>query len=689
MKNTEIHKYFLLTLAFLLLSAGRGLLFAQWQPDVRLTNDTANSYSSFNNAKWIASSGNTLHVVWSDFRNGNYDIFYKRSTNNGANWSNETRINDSSFLAERPAVAVSGSYVHVAWMDERHGQRDEIYYKRSTDGGLSWGNDVRLTNDTNWSTFPSISCLDSSINVVWTDLRDGNAEIYYKRSTNNGSSWSSDVRLTNAPNVSQFPSVGQSGSNIHVIWDDQRNLSSVYHIYYKRSTDGGSTWSNDLQISNQSLDYGAATISVSGSYIHIAWVVQVQPLLFDIFYKNSSDNGLSWGTDTRLTYTDSAGRPSLVSSGAAVHLVLPVRAGNSSDIFYKRSTNNGTTWDTLSRLTNDPALSELPSVTVSYSSVHLVWNDTRNGNSEIYYKTNSNANGIYTISGLATFRDNSQPVPGGHVKALKYDQSTSEIITVDSTIINSNGTYMFQHIPEGEFDIMFYQDDDMLQFVPTYYISTIDWRQSTKVIANQNLTNINCQVYRINNQSNPFTISGTISSENDNMILSGIKDGIVYVKAGDLFKNYGISSGNGSYLATKLAPGTYSLTTYRMGFDPVSQDVTIVNSNLTNINFNLGHPVIGITEISSEIPKGYSLNQNYPNPFNPVTNIVFGIPKSGLTTIKIYDILGRVVSSIVDENLKAGTYSVKWNGESFASGIYFYRLETTDYNETRKMVMIK
>jgi len=101
--------------------------------------------------------------------------------------------------------------------------------------------------------------------------------------------------------------------------------------------------------------------------------------------------------------------------------------------------------------------------------------------------------------------------------------------------------------------------------------------------------------------------------------------------------------------------------------------------------FNL----IGIEPIGNYIPVQYSLNQNYPNPFNPVTSIKFGIPKQSNVKLIVYDALGREVAALIDSELKAGNYSVDWNAADSPSGVYFYRLITTDYSETRKMILIK
>jgi len=101
------------------------------------------------------------------------------------------------------------------------------------------------------------------------------------------------------------------------------------------------------------------------------------------------------------------------------------------------------------------------------------------------------------------------------------------------------------------------------------------------------------------------------------------------------------------------------------------------------------YEVISIHNISIETPSSYLLGQNYPNPFNPSTNIRYQIANAGYVTLKVFDILGKEIAVLVNKNQKPGTYEVTFDGESYPSGIYFYRLEAGDFSETRKMILVK
>lgn len=99
--------------------------------------------------------------------------------------------------------------------------------------------------------------------------------------------------------------------------------------------------------------------------------------------------------------------------------------------------------------------------------------------------------------------------------------------------------------------------------------------------------------------------------------------------------------------------------------------------------------LIGIQPISNEVPNHFSLSQNYPNPFNPNTKIKFDIAKSSSVELKIFDVLGRQIALLVNEELNPGSYETNWNAPNYPSGVYYYQLNTEIYTETKKMILIK
>lgn len=361
--------------------------YAQWEPDVRLTNDAVDSFTSANNAWCVAATGDTIHVVWIS-RIMEREIFYKRSLDGGSTWSVDTMLSSGANNSDSPSIAANGQFVHVVWMDSRDGN-DEIYYKGSSDAGGTWGFDDRITTNSAESRLPSVAGSGSYVHVVYDDFRDADWEIYYRRSTDAGGFWVTNTRLTNSTGPSNYASVAVSGSTVHVVWEDSRDGNS--EIYYKRSADTGLNWGTDTRLTLNSVISSKPSIAVSESDVHVVWFDYRDSTggPGEIYYKRSTNGGLDWDPDVRLTHTTYPSLyPSAAVSGDTIHLVW-FEFNEMLEIFYKRSTDGGSVWEQDVRLTTDSALSYNPSVAASGPAVHVVFWDRRDaGNYEIYYKRN-------------------------------------------------------------------------------------------------------------------------------------------------------------------------------------------------------------------------------------------------------------------------------------------------------------
>ena len=97
----------------------------------------------------------------------------------------------------------------------------------------------------------------------------------------------------------------------------------------------------------------------------------------------------------------------------------------------------------------------------------------------------------------------------------------------------------------------------------------------------------------------------------------------------------------------------------------------------------------GVTQNGNTVPTEYTLSQNYPNPFNPTTNIKFDLPKQGFVSLKVYDVVGKEVATLVNEVKSAGSYIVDFNGTGLSSGVYFYRLQAGDFASVKRMILVK
>jgi hypothetical protein len=119
------------------------------------------------------------------------------------------------------------------------------------------------------------------------------------------------------------------------------------------------------------------------------------------------------------------------------------------------------------------------------------------------------------------------------------------------------------------------------------------------------------------------------------------------------------------------------------------KDITNIVQEFFICNFNPACIVSVDEQLASDQPEDYTLFQNYPNPFNPSTTIKYQISEQSFVTIKVYDVLGNEVATLVNEEKPAGVYEVEWNATGLPSGVYFYQLQTNDFLETKKMILMK
>jgi hypothetical protein len=153
---------------------------------------------------------------------------------------------------------------------------------------------------------------------------------------------------------------------------------------------------------------------------------------------------------------------------------------------------------------------------------------------------------------------------------------------------------------------------------------------------------------------------------------------------------YGVSDGLGNFSIDAVPAGEVTLYGDRNGFS-AAQGTLVIPPNTYTINSNivLGGNGPTFVERNPLSPFVFKLDQSYPNPFNPSTKIGFRIQVSGFTTLKVFDVLGREVATLVSEELKAGSYQATFSADGLASGMYFYHLQAGNYSETKKMLLLK
>jgi len=363
---------------------------ADWTPARRLTWNAGNSEHP---AIAVDSTGG-LHVVWQDATPGKGQyLYYKRSTDGGVTWTANKKLTWDSRVPSLPNIAVdpSGS-LHLFWHTNDAAYSD-IYYKKSTDGGNSWTGNKRLTW-TQDNESPEIA-VDSSgnLHLAWYSPLGLNLDTFYRKSTDGGSTWTPSKRITfTFGQDSAFPVIiADLSGNIHVVWEEHVWVDDT-RIHYKKSSDNGATWSTSKKLSWIAGESRHPRMAIDSSgHLHVVYFNApsiYEGLQYEVYYRESTDAGDTWTAGKRLTWNSVPDEhPAIaVDSTDNLHLVWEEDAPWASDIFCKSSTDGGDTWSSSQNLANTSLDSLHPRMASETSgNIHLVWYDYTPGNCEIYY----------------------------------------------------------------------------------------------------------------------------------------------------------------------------------------------------------------------------------------------------------------------------------------------------------------
>ncbi|HTY12521.1 MAG TPA: carboxypeptidase regulatory-like domain-containing protein [Bacteroidota bacterium] len=273
----------------------------------------------------------------------------------------------------------------------------------------------------------------------------------------------------------------------------------------------------------------------------------------------------------------------------------------------------------------------------------------------------------------------------------KFKEPRSYVVDTDSlgnfTINNLlPGSYFVLAVPLGSYAPAFYSEDTL----------TTRWKKATRVAIDQNAVDgIYIYVHQIPALMNGFAdITGTLS------LTSGtaptMAGAIVYAVKNNTVAGFAVTDESGNYDIAGLAPGSYSVNADWTGYTDnggASGNASVSYDASGNpVNASLPLSVSSVTLVSgtsSVQPVQYALEQNYPNPFNPSTTIRYTLPVSGKVVVRVFNILGQAVATLVDGEQNAGTYEVSFNASSLASGVYFYRIQSGTFEAVKKMMLLK
>ncbi len=355
----------------------------------------------------IAASGSTVHLVY-----GVNGVTYRRSLDEGKTWSAGKPVADGILHLTDPVIA-DGNDVWMLTLKDIQNKNDwccsrelgNIYLVHSGDNGDTWDAPKKLT--TNQGAFRvSMAYAAGRLHVVWMDYRSNVWDTYYLRSSDRGKTWDAEKKIAASAGTfgAERPQVAARGDSVHVtIWDDRGTnptckastftFTKCPDTFHVRSTDGGSTWGNIVNVANSGAAFaGRNDVAVAGASTVVINFNRAAENTNDanphLFVVRSGDDGATWGAPLQLTNTPgTSDHGSIIGYGPSVHLAWHDSRDGKLAIYYVHSTDEGLTWkpdERVSTTTTAEASTPLNAATPNF--VHVAWLDKRSGSSQIYYR---------------------------------------------------------------------------------------------------------------------------------------------------------------------------------------------------------------------------------------------------------------------------------------------------------------
>ncbi len=563
--------------------------------------------------------------------------------------------NTPSATSDYHSVFSSMNDFYVVW-----GDNGQIMYKYSSNYGETWGPNVLLSNSSNVCGWPVVAAYGSNVYALYHQLA-GDYEIIFQRSTDWGQTWSPMQGLSGMSSGSITPQIAVNWNTVYAVWEQKVN--NIAEIYFAKSTDFGLNWAPAQNISNSPLTNSRwVQLFADWNTLYCAWTEMTTYPLSDIYFSKSIDGGTNWTTPVNITNDARPQNRIFLTSNNFGKLYIAsddIITFNHDEIYLLSSNDSGGTWTSPLNITNNSGNSNTPCLLALGDELYFTWSDDSHtapayNNSDIFFKYSSNVGVTWQDSTNLSDNPESSSRPricwgiNGPLGAPYIDFSVVwyDYSTGDSEILARRGIHTFVPVELTSFSALVKKNNVHLK-----------WTTATET------NNKGFQVERKQVES----------------IKEKVKSNAVWHAAGFVNGN-GTSTekNNYTFLDENLESGKYK---YR----------------LKQIDYDGSYEYSNEIEVEVNVVSEFALYQNYPNPFNPSTKIKYSIPSvethSGASVqnilLKVYDILGNEIATLVNEEKPPGEYEIEFDGSKLSSGVYFYRINAGDFIKSRKMVLTK
>jgi len=308
-------------------------------------------------------------------------------------------LSDNATASFSSSVAASGRHVHVVWSDGTFTAElfdNELMYAHSGDGGLTWVTTYLTALDEGIAIAPAVAVSGSSVHVVFSVRGSSQGGLWYMHSDDSGSAWTEPALLVPLATCCAIglPEIAADGPNVHIVWDewdwDDHSLREIFTI---RSANNGRTWYRVRQLTNNSVREYSEKVTVMGTGDDAVVIVVFSRNGKAIVARRSIDNGRTWlGVQRVRNFTGMHSGADLFGHDGTVYVAWSDerRTPGSTECYLMKSEDSGVTWLPIQRLTRTAALSTAPQVTATGDEVFVVWTETW-GPKEVYFRKSPDA----------------------------------------------------------------------------------------------------------------------------------------------------------------------------------------------------------------------------------------------------------------------------------------------------------
>jgi hypothetical protein len=363
--------------------------------------------TGFSGSQQVICEGNNVYIVWQGNAPGPFDIYFARSNDNGLTFSDPDNISETALGSVIPQISLEGNNVYVVWVEQTNTPlNNEIFFVRSTDGGLTFSDPENISETAQRSGSPQISSEGNNVYVVWEDSENDtplNRDIFFARSTDGGLTFSEYDNISEQNTGNSFsPQISSEGNNVYVVWeDDTDNIPGNTDIFFARSTNGGLTFSEPENISENPEFAFEPQISSEGNNVYVVWSGDTDnpDITAGIFFARSTDGGLTFSEPVNISEEDTGDAidPQISTEGNNVYVVWEddVDTPDIDEIFFARSTDGGLTFSESNNISESTGNSFSAQISSEGNNVYVVWSgDTDNPRNLAIFSARSTDDGL-------------------------------------------------------------------------------------------------------------------------------------------------------------------------------------------------------------------------------------------------------------------------------------------------------